>query len=354
MPELCKASSAGQQGRDFVTHFMIDHCRAVWAVVAAVGLPAAALPSQASAQAYPSKTITLIIPFAAGGPSDTLGRITADHMGRTLGQQIVVENVGGAGGTVGAERAAKAAPDGYTLFQHHTAYPAAQSLYSNLRYDTRTAFETIGLINTGPMVLASRKTLEVADAKSLIAWMKQLGDKATVAHAGVASNSHLCSLLLMQIAGSKPSLVPYRGTGPAMNDLVAGQIDVLCDQATTATPQVVAGTIKAYAVTSAERLAALKDVPSAKEAGLPGFDMVIWNGFYAPKGTPKPILDTLHVALQKMLDDPKVIERFAQTGTVTFPQAQRSMEAHRKLLDSEIERFAVMIKATGLKQEEAK
>ena len=322
--------------------------------LAAVGWSAGFMTSPASAQTYPSKTITLIIPFAAGGPSDTLGRITADHMGRTLGQQIVVENVGGAGGTVGTERAAKAAPDGYTLFQHHTAHPAAQSLYSNLRYDTRTAFETIGLINTGPMVLTSRKSLDVQDGKSLIAWMKQQGDKATVAHAGVASNSHLCALLLMQIAGSKPSLVPYRGTGPAMNDLVAGQIDVLCDQATTATPQVVAGTIKAYAVTSAERLPALKDVPSSKEAGLTGFDMVIWNGFYAPKGTPKPILETLHAALQKMVDDPKVIERFAQTGTVTFPKEQRSMEAHRKLLESEIERFAVMIKATGMKQEEAK
>ncbi len=312
------------------------------------------LPVVAAAQSYPNKTITLIIPFAPGGPSDTLGRITADHLGRTLGQQIVVENVGGAGGTVGTERAAKAAPDGYTLFQHHTALPAAASLYANLRYDTRTAFDTIGLINTGPMVLTSRKTLDVKDAKSLIAFMKAQGDKATVAHAGIASNSHLCALLLMQVAGSKPSLVPYRGTGPAMNDLVAGQIDILCDQATTATPQVAAGTIKAYAVTSAERLPALKDVPSAKEAGLAGFDMVIWNGFYAPKGTPKPILDTLHAALQKMVDDPKIIERFAQTGTVTFPKNQRSMEAHRKMLDTEIDRFAVMIKATGVKQEVAK
>ena len=314
----------------------------------------AGLCGSAVAQGYPNRTITLIISFAPGGPSDTLARITADHMSRTLGQPMVVENVAGAGGTVGAERAAKASPDGYTLLQHHTALPAAGSLYSSLRYDARTAFETIGLVNTGPMVLTSRKSLDVGDAKSLIAWMKAQGDKATVAHAGIASNSHLCSLLLMQVAGSKPALVPYRGTGPAMNDLVAGQIDVLCDQATTATPQVTAGTIKAYAVTSAERLPALKDVPSAGEAGLVGFDMVIWNGMYAPKGTPKPILDTLHAALQKMIDDPKVIERFAQTGTVTFPAAQRSMEAHRVLLEAEIERFAAMVKAIGIKQEDAK
>ena len=179
---------------------------------------------------------------------------------------------GGAGGTVGVERAAKSAPDGYTLFQHHTALPAAAALYANLRYDTKTAFETLGLINTGPMVLTSRKTLDVKDAKGLVAWIKAQGDKATVAHAGVGSNSYLCALLLMQVAGSKPSLVPYRGTGPAMNDIVGGQVDVLCDQATTATAQVLSGNIKGYAVTSGERLAALKDVPSYKEAGLDGFE----------------------------------------------------------------------------------
>lgn len=323
-------------------------------IIAAVSALAAAVPPGAAAQTYPSRPITLIIPFAAGGPSDTLGRITADHLGRTLGQQIIVENVAGAGGTLGAERAAKATPDGYTLFQHHSALPAAYSLYANLRYDTRTAFETIGLINTGPMVLTSRKTLEVKDARSLMDWLRERGDKATVAQAGVGSNSYLCALLLAQVSRSKFSMVPYRGTGPAMQDLVSGQIDILCDQATTATPQILSGTIKAYAVTSQERLPALKDVPSSKEAGLEGFDMVIWNGFYAPRGTPKPILDTLHAALQKMVDDPKIIERFAQTGTVPFPKGMRSPEAHRKFLDSEIERFAQMVKAAGVKREEAK
>lgn len=307
-----------------------------------------------SNQAYPNKPITLIIAFAPGGPSDILGRLTAEYLGRSLGQQFVVENVAGAGGTLGTERAAKASPDGYTLFQHHTALPASAALYANLRYDTRTAFEPIGLINTGPMVLTTRKTMEATTAVELIAWLRERGDRATVAHAGVGSNSYLCALLLMQTLGTKPSLVPYRGTGPAMNDLVGGQIDVLCDQATTATPQVLAGTIKAYAVTSPERLDALKDVPSSKEAGLTGFDMVIWNGFYAPKGTPKPILDTLHTALQAFIADPKIVERFAQTGTVPFAANMRSPAAHQLLLESEMERFAVMIKATGIKPGEAK
>lgn len=323
-------------------------------VAAALTVFAIGVAPAAAQQPYPSKPITLIIPFAAGGPSDTLGRLTADHLGRTLGQQIIVENVGGAGGTLGAERAAKATPDGYTLIQHHSALPAAHSLYANLRYDTKTAFEMIGLINTGPMVLTSRKTLEVGDAKGLIAWIRQQGDKATVAQAGVGSNSYLCALLLAQVAGSKFSMVPYRGTGPAMQDLVSGQIDVLCDQATTATPQILAGTIKPYAVTSQDRLGALPDVPSSKEAGLEGFDMVIWNGFYAPKGTPEPVLDRLHAALQKFVEDPLIIQRFAQTGTVPFPKDMRSRAAHRKFLDSEIERFAKMVKAAGVKQEEAK
>lgn len=323
-------------------------------IAAALTVFAFGVAPAAAQQPYPNKPITLIIPFAAGGPSDTLGRLTADHLGRTLGQQIIVENVGGAGGTLGAERAAKATPDGYTLIQHHSALPAAYSLYANLRYDTKTAFEMIGLINTGPMVLTSRKTLEVGDAKGLIAWIRQQGDKATVAQAGVGSNSYLCALLLAQVAGSKFSMVPYRGTGPAMQDLVSGQIDVLCDQATTATPQILAGTIKPYAVTSQDRLGALPNVPSSKEAGLEGFDMVIWNGFYAPKGTPEPILDRLHDALQKFVDDPLIIQRFAQTGTVPFPKDMRSRAAHRKFLDSEIERFAKMVKAAGVKQEEAK
>lgn len=307
-----------------------------------------ALPAAAWAQPYPTKPITMIVPFAAGGPSDTLGRLTAEHLGRTLGQQVIVENVGGAGGTIGTERAARATPDGYTIFQHHGALTAAPALYSHLKYDTKTAFEYIGLINTGPMVLTSRKTLETATARDLLAHVKQGNDKVTVAHAGVGSNSYMCALMIIQSTAARPGLVPYRGTGPAMQDLVSGQVDILCDQATTATPQILAGTIKPYLVTSKQRLDALKDVPSYVEAGIANFEMTIWNGLYAPKGTPKPVLDRLHDALQKFIDDPKIIERFAATGTVPFGKDMRSPEVHRKHVEAELVRYAEMVKAAGV------
>jgi tripartite-type tricarboxylate transporter receptor subunit TctC len=313
-----------------------------------------ALPAVAWAQAYPTKPITMIVPFAAGGPSDTLGRLTAEHLGRTLGQQVIVENVGGAGGTIGTERASRATPDGYTIFQHHGALTAAPALYANLKYDTRTAFEYIGLINTGPMVLTSRKTLETKTAKDLLAHVKQGNDKVTIAHAGVGSNSYMCALMIIQSTGAKPGLVPYRGTGPAMQDLVSGQVDVLCDQATTATPQIQAGTIKPYLVTSKQRLDALKDVPSYVEAGIADFEMTIWNGLYAPKGTPKAVLDRLHDALQKFIDDPKIVERFALTGTVPFGKDMRSPDVHKNHVEAELVRYAAMVKAAGVKAQEAK
>ena len=322
-----------------------------------VGLAVAtglALVGDAGAQGYPNKPITMIIPFAAGGPSGTLARLSADHLRRTLGQQVVVENVGGAGGTIGTERAARAPADGYTIFQHQSALPASMALYANLKYDAATAFETLGLINTGPMVLTSRKTLETKTAAELAAWLKSQGDKATVAHAGIGSNSYMCAMLLMQVLGTKPALVPYRGTGPAMNDLVAGPIDVLCDQATTATPQILGGTIKPYAVTSTERLAALPEVPSSSESGLVGFDMVIWNGLYVPKGTPKEAVDKLHAALQTFIDDPRIRERFAQTGTVVFPNERRTMAAHQQFLVAEIDRYKKLVEGAGLKPTEAK
>jgi tripartite-type tricarboxylate transporter receptor subunit TctC len=325
--------------------------RAVASALAAAWL---GLPLAAVAQSYPTKPITMIIPFAAGGPSDTLGRLTADHLGKTLGQQVLVENVGGAGGTVGTERAARAVPDGYTIFQHHGAMAAAPSLYPNLKFDTKTAFEYIGLINTGPMVLTSRKTLEAKTAKDLLAHVKAEGPKVTIAHAGVGSNSYMCALLIIQSTKAKPSLVPYRGTGPAMNDLVGGQVDILCDQATTATPQALAGTIKPYLVTAKQRLAALKDVPTFVEAGIPNFEMTIWNGLYAPRGTPKAVLDKLHDALQKFIDDPKVIERFHATGTVPFGKDMRSPAVHKKHFEEDMALIAKLVKDAGVNVQEKK
>jgi tripartite-type tricarboxylate transporter receptor subunit TctC len=320
--------------------------------IAAVTIMALAAP--AWAQGYPSKQIVQIVPFAAGGPSDTLGRLLADHVGKQLGQQIVVENVKGAGGTVGMERAAKAEPDGYTILTHHGGLTAAPALYSNLRIDPRTAFEPMGLINTGPMVMLSRKTLETTTLKELVAWAKAKGDKATIGFAGVGSNSYTCAMQLQQAAGIKLAMVPYTGTGPAMQDLVAGQIDLLCDQATTGVPQIKAGTVKAYAVTSAQRLPSLPDVPSNVEAGVPGLNYTIWNGAYVPKGTPKEVIDIWNKAIGRFVSDPKIVERFADTGTVPFPPEMRSPEAHAKFMEEQFAFFAKLYGEAGLKKEEVK
>ena len=322
-------------------------------LIAAAAMALAA-PAWAQAQSYPNKQITQIVVFAAGGPSDTLGRLLGDHVGKQFGQQIVVENVAGAGGTVGTERAAKAPPDGYTVLTHHSGLTAAPALYSNLRFDSRTAFEPMGLINTGPMVLVSRKTLETGTLKELVAWMKEKGDKATIGFAGVGSNSHICAMILQREVGVKLSMVPYRGTGPAMQDLVAGQIDMLCDQATTAVPQIQAGTIKPYAVTSAQRLPSLKDVPSNVEAGLPGLKHTIWNGAYVPKGTPKEVIDRWNEAIGKFVTDPTIVERFAATGTVPFPPEMRSPAAHAKFLEEQFDFYTKLFAEAGLKKEEVK
>jgi tripartite-type tricarboxylate transporter receptor subunit TctC len=322
--------------------------------LAALAASAAVLSTAALAQGYPNRQITAIVVFAAGGPSDTLARLLGDHVGRQLGQQIIIENVAGAGGTTGTERAAKAAPDGYTILTHHGGLTAAPALYNNLRFDSKTAFEPMGLINTGPMALISRKALETKNLVELIAWMKEKGDKATIGFAGVGSNSFVCATLLQQQAGVKLSMVPYRGTGPAMTDIVAGQIDLLCDQATTAVPQIQAGTVKAYVVTSKRRLASLPDVPSNVEAGLPGFEHTIWNAAYAPKGTPKEVIDRWNEAIGKFVTDPVIVERFAATGTVPFPPEMRSPAAHAKWLDEQFDFFAKMFAAANVKKEEAK
>ena len=311
-------------------------------------------PVAALGQGYPSRPVTVIVVFAAGGPSDTIARLLSDHVGRQFGQQLIVENVAGAGGTTGTDRAANAAADGYTVLTHHSGLTAAPALYSNLKFDSRTAFEPMGLINTGPMVVLSRKTLETATLAELVAWLKEKANKATIGFAGVGSNSYVCATVLQQQIGVKLAMVPYRGTGPAMNDLVGGQIDVLCDQATTAVPQIQAGTVKAYAVTSAQRLTSLQDVPSNQEAGLPGLEVTIWNGAYAPKGTPKEVIEKWNAAIGKFVTDPAIVERFAGTGTVAFPPEMRSPAAHAKFLSEQFDFYAKMFAAANVKKEEAK
>jgi tripartite-type tricarboxylate transporter receptor subunit TctC len=320
----------------------------------ALAVVTAMLSAAAFAQGYPNRPVTIIVVFAAGGPSDTIARLLGDHLGRQFGQQIIIENVAGAGGTAGTERAAKAPPDGYTILTHHSGFTAAPALYNNLRFDSKAAFEPMGLINTGPMVMLSKKGLETNTLQELTAWLKEKGDKATIGFAGVGSNSHVCATVLQQEIGVKLSMVPYRGTGPAMADLVGGQIDTLCDQATTAVPQIQAGTVKAYAVTSAQRLDSLPDVPSNVEAGLPGLKHTIWNAAYAPKGTPKEVIDRWNEAIGKFVTDPTIIERFTATGTVPFPPEMRSADAHAKFLDEQFDFYAKMFAAANVKKEEAK
>ncbi|MFC7395714.1 tripartite tricarboxylate transporter substrate-binding protein [Chelatococcus sp. GCM10030263] len=313
--------------------------------IAALALAAA--PAQA--QSYPTRSVTMIVPFAAGGPSDAIARLIGEAMGKTLGQQIVIENVAGAGGTTGAARAAKADPDGYTLLIHHVALAAGASLYPKLAYDTSTAFAPIGLVNGGPMVLMTKNDYPADDAAALIAKLKADGSKVTVAHAGVGSNSHLCTLLLQQALGVKFTQVAYRGTGPAMNDLMGGQVDLLCDQSTTAVPQVEGKTVKGFAVTSKDRLPVLKDLPTLQEAGLKDFDFTIWHGLYAPAGTPQDIVAALNKALQVALTDKNVLARFAEVGTQPFPESERSPAAHKTQFDKEIATWKRVIGEEGLK-----
>ncbi len=315
--------------------------------LALAGLLAMALPGAGLAQTYPTKPVTIIVSFAAGGPSDVIARLLGEQMSKTLGQTVLVENVAGAGGTAGAKRLAAAAPDGHTLLIHHLALAAAPALYGNLGYDTKTDFLPIGLVNTGPMVVASKLALPATDAKGFFAYAKANADKLTVAHAGVGSNSHLCAVLMSQQLGAKFAQVAYRGTGPAMNDLVGGQIDILCDQSTSAVPQIQGEKIRAYAVTSTERLDILPTIPTAKEAGT-DLEMTIWHGLYAPKGTPAPVLDKVNAALREALKQPAVVEKFKGFGTSVFPEAEWTREAHARRFLAEVDKWAVSLKAAGV------
>ncbi len=304
------------------------------------------LPSLAVAQTYPERPITIVVPFSAGGPTDTVTRLVADAMSKDLGQQIVVENVTGAGGTLGAGRVAKAAPDGYTLLLHHIGMATSATLYRKLAYKPLEAFEYVGLVTEVPMVIVGRKDLEPKDLKSLIEYVKANKDKVTYAHAGVGAASHLCGMLFMSKIDTPLTTVPYKGTGPALTDLIGGQVDLLCDQTTNTTNQIKSGEIKAYATTSGQRLAALPDVPTAKEQGL-DIEVAIWHGLYAPKGTPKAIVERLAASLQKALQDETVKNRFASLGTAPVPLDQAQPAALEAKLKGEIDRWRPVIQAAG-------
>ncbi|MGL5115776.1 MAG: tripartite tricarboxylate transporter substrate-binding protein [Beijerinckiaceae bacterium] len=317
--------------------------RIVLAAIAALGLTSAA-----TAQSFPSKPITLIVPFAAGGPSDAIARLVGKGMGDALGQQVIVENVAGAGGTAGAARVAKAAPDGHTVLVHHLALAAGASLYANPGYDTLTAFEPVGLVNYGPFVLISKSAFPPNDLTAMLAKLKAEGPQTPVAHAGVGSGSHLCGMMLAQALGTSFNYVPYRGTGPALNDVVAGQVDVLCDQTTNALPQILGKTVKAFGVTSPQPITQLPGLPTVASA-LPGFDLSVWHSVYAPKGTPKDVVEKLNGALQKALADADVQKRFADLGTLLFPADQRSPAAAADKLSREVRHWATVVQAAGVK-----
>jgi len=314
----------------------------------AAALALAAVATAAAAQDFPNKPITVIVPFAAGGPTDTVARLVAQSMTNYLKQQVIVENAGGAGGTIGANKVAKSKPDGYTLLLHHIGHTTAPSLYRKLPYDTLNDFEPIGLITDVPMTIISKKDFAPKDMKDLVAYVKANKDKVTYANAGVGSASHLCGMLFMTAIQTELTTVPYKGTGPAMNDILGGQVDFMCDQTTNTTGQIKAGKVKAYAVTTPKRVPSLKDVPTMQESGLANFDVAVWHGLYAPKGTPKPVIEKLTKALQAAVQDPNVATRLAELGTEPVSVDRATPEALGKHVKSQIDLWSPIIKKAGV------
>ena len=307
-----------------------------------------AMPRLACAQAYPTRTVTLIVPFAAGGPTDVCARIVGDHMSRTLGQQFVVENVVGAGGTTGSTRAMRAAPDGYTIQIGQTGTHAASvALYPNLPYRPDVDFEPIGMIVVPPIVIAARKDFPAQDLKEFMAFARANPDKLNMAHAGVGSITHFTGLMLNAMIGTKPTQVPFSGSAPAINALVAGQVDYICDPTPDIVQQLQGGTLKVYAISSPTRSAILPDVPTTIEAGLPEFQVIAWYGLFAPRGTPKTILDRLTGALDAALDNESVRKRLLDLGCDIPDKAQRGPAQLAALVKSEIARWTPIIKAAN-------
>jgi len=289
----------------------------------------------------------MVVPFAAGGPTDTVARLVAVPMTKTLKQQVIVENVLGAGGTIAVNRVAKAAADGYTLLIHHIGMSTAPALYRKLPYDAINDFEPIGLINEVPMTLVAKKDFPAKELKELIAYVKANKEKINLANAGVGAASHLCGMLFMSAIQTELTTVPYNGTGPAMNDLLGGQVDIMCDQTTNTTSQIKAEKIKVYGVTTRKRVASLPNVPTMDEAGLKGFEVSVWHGLYAPKGTPKPVIDKLTNALHVALKDDNVKLRFAELGTEPVAENRATPAALRAHLKAEIDKWSPIIKKAG-------
>ncbi len=315
-------------------------------ILAAAGLIAFGL-SGAAAQTYPSRNITMVIPFAAGGPTDTIGRLIAEAMSKNLGQTVIIENVVGAGGTRGSAQVAKANPDGYTILLHHVGMSTAPTLYRKLPFNAVTDFETIGLVTDAPMSLIARPDFPAKDFSGVLAFIRENKDKVSYANAGIGSASHLCGMLLMSAIGVQMTTIPYNGTGPAMTDLIGGQTDIMCDQVTNTMSHIKGGKVKAYGVTIKSRVKSLPELPTLDEAGLKGFEVAVWHGLYAPKGTPANAIAKLTAALQAALKDEKVIERFAMLGTEPVSQTEATPAAHKKKLEAEIAKWRPLIQAAG-------
>ncbi|MDD1534637.1 MULTISPECIES: tripartite tricarboxylate transporter substrate-binding protein [unclassified Bradyrhizobium] len=304
--------------------------------------------SAAIADDYPARPITVIVPFSAGGPGDVIARILGSAMSATLKQSIVIENVVGAGGTLGTNRVAKAAPDGYTLLLMHVGQATAPALYAKLPFDPVGDFAPIGLVTDVPMILVARPNYPAKDLGELITQIRKAGDKVTFGNVGLGSASQLCGLMFMSATDTKLTPIYYKGGGPALNDVIAGHIDVYCDPATGPTPYIQSNTIKGYAITSKTRVATLPEVPTSTESGVPEFDVTTWYGLYAPKGTPKPVMDHLVAALQAALRDPALISRFAELSMAPVESERATPEALEAFLKAEIGKWKRIIKAAGI------
>jgi len=310
-------------------------------------LSALTVSSAAHAQAYPSRNITLVVPFAAGGPTDVVARTVGAAMSRTLGQSVVVENKTGAGGTLAANFVAKAAPDGYTILIHHNGMATAPGLYRKLPYNPLTDFEYIGQVVDVPMTLLGRKDLPPNGAQELVAYVKANASKLTLAHAGLGAVSQVCGMLFQKMLDTELTSITYQGTAPALNALLGGQVDILCDQTTQTLPHIKAATVKLYGVTTTSRIRSLPDTPTLDESGLKGFEVKVWHGIYAPKGTPSAAIDKLNAALRAALKDAAVVARMVELGGDIVPEAKQTPDGLRTWLRPEVEKWGALIRAAG-------
>ena len=308
----------------------------------------ALVASSVGAQQYPAKPLTMLVPYAAGGPTDTVARVVAQSMSKPLGQTVIVENKPSAGGILAPEQVKNSKPDGYTILIHHIGMATTPALYRQLRFNPLTDFEYIGLINDVPMTLIARANFPANNFKEFLDYIKQNKDKVSYANAGIGAASHLCGMLFMSAIETDILTVPYKGTAPAMNDLLGGQVDFMCDQTTNTTSQIKSGKVKVYGVTSAKRVPSLPEIPTLQEQGLKGFEVGIWHALYAPKGTPKPVLDKLVGALQDSVKDEGVRRKFADLGATTYPPDKATPAALQAHLKAEIDKWTPLIKKAGV------